>query len=167
MANVYIGIGSNLGDRKKYLRNAINLLHSVGTVEQIAALYETSAYGLIDQPSFLNSALLIKTTQEPEELLISLKEIEKQVGRVKRIRWGPREIDLDIVFYDDIRLNSKTLTIPHSDFHNRLFVLYPLFDLAPDFVSPTHQKTIKELLKVCHDSTNIELIDKDWYQTWI
>ena len=166
MTPVYLAIGSNLGDRKKHLIDAINLLHSYAAVEAIAPLYETSAYGMTDQPSFLNSALRIKTKQKPEELLATLKEIEKKVGRKKRVRWGPREIDLDIIFFDDLILNSPDLFIPHPDFHNRRFVLKPLRDLDPDFISPSHRKSISELLTICHDLTNIELIERDWYPQW-
>ena len=163
MALAYIAIGSNLGDRKKHLIDAINLLHSFGSVEAIAPLYETGAYGMTDQPPFLNSALLFKTNQTPEELLVTLKEIEKKVGRKKRVRWGPREVDLDIIFYDHRILNSAELFIPHPDFQNRRFVLKPLNDLDPDFICPSHEKSIAKLLTNCRDLTNIKLVERNWY----
>ena len=163
MAEVYIAIGSNLGNRLEYLRNAVNSLNKVGKVLAIAKLYQSGAYGYSRQPSFYNSAVLLETKLAPVELLNALKNIEKKGGRKKRVRWGPREIDLDIIFYDQKMLQTKQLTLPHPDFHNRRFVLQPLADIAPDFVSPTHRKSVLELLNNCQDSTKNKLIETEWY----
>ncbi len=133
------------------------------TILRIAPLYRSSAYGYTHQPDFLNTALLLETTAKPFDLLKCLKSIEESVGRKQRIRWGPREIDLDIIFYDEEVLNTPELTIPHPDFHNRRFVLQPLADIAPDFISPTHRKSVKELLNKCADKTTITLIATEWY----
>jgi len=163
MAEVYLALGSNLGDRRQYLIQAVNSLQEKDKILMIAPLYRSSAYGYTNQPDFLNTALLLETTAKPFDLLKFLKSIEESVGRKQRIRWGPREIDLDIIFYDDEVLNTPDLVIPHPDFHNRRFVLQPLADIAPDFISPTHRKSVKELLNKCADKTTITLIAMEWY----
>ena len=128
----------------------------------IAPLYLSSAYGYTDQPDFFNTALVMETTAGPFDLLKFLKSIEEIVGRKQRIRWGPREIDIDIIFYHDKVLNTPELVIPHPDFHNRRFVLQPLADLAPDFISPTHRRSVQELLNQCTDKTTITQIATEW-----
>lgn len=163
MPEVFLALGSNLNDRTHYLRKAVDLLHYTGNIVLVAPLYRSSAYGYRQQPAFFNSALLLNTKMEPIMLLDELKRIEKQIGRKKRIRWGPREIDLDIIFYNRIIMETERLTIPHPDFHNRRFVLKPLADIAPNFQSPTHRKTIAELLDMCNDKTRTGLIATNWY----
>lgn len=167
MTDVYIALGSNLDNRLNYLKKAVDLLNSLGNIPVTGGLYESSAYGFTDQPSFLNSALLLKTELKPIDLLNRLKEIEIKVGRKKRIHWGPREIDLDIVFYDKKTLQFKELIIPHPDFQNRRFVLQPLADISPDFVPPAHSESVSELLNNCNDNTKIELIAMEWYPNGI
>ncbi len=163
MSEALIAIGSNVGDRCSYLKQAVDNIQSLGDVKQVAPLYETSAYGLTDQPDFLNSVILLRTSVKPKTLLHKLKSIEVTVGRKERIRWGPREIDLDIIFYDDKILRTVDLSIPHPDFQNRRFVLEPLADIAPEWKSPIDGKTVLELLNNCADKTIIELVEKDWY----
>jgi len=163
MADAFIALGSNLGNRLHHLIASVDLLRSTEKIISIAPLYESSAYGYTEQPMFLNSAIMLQTTAEPLVLLERLKEIEKQVGRKQRIRWGPREIDLDIVFYDQLIMRNDRLTIPHPDFQNRRFVLQPLTDMAPGFISPLHQKTLLQLLNVCTDTTKLILTSTEWY----
>jgi 2-amino-4-hydroxy-6-hydroxymethyldihydropteridine diphosphokinase len=163
MPDAVIAIGSNVGDRYSYLKQAVDKIQSLGNVEQVAPLYETSAYGFTDQPDFLNSALLLRTMVTPRTLLHELKAIEDQLGRKQRIRWGPREIDLDIIFYDDLQMQSHELSIPHPDFHNRRFVLEPLSEIAPEWKSPTDGRTVVQLLNNCPDKTIIEVVNKEWY----
>lgn len=163
MPEAVIALGSNVGDRLIYLKNALSSIHLRGTILKISPLYETSPYGFIDQPHFLNAVLVMETCLSAERLLSDLKIIENEVGRKQRIRWGPREIDLDIIFYDQLQLDSENLTIPHPDFHNRRFVLQPLADIAPDWQIPGSTQTIQQILNICPDKTIIKLIKKDWY----
>ena len=162
MSLAIIALGSNLGQKLEYIQNACDLLKSVGIIKQTGGLYKSSAYGNTEQPDFLNTAIALETEFSPIALLEQLKSIEKQLGRKKRTHWGPREIDLDIIFYDNIIMKNERLEIPHPDFHNRVFVLKPVQDFAANLVSPIHNKNIKQLLEDCSDKTTIELLSSDW-----
>ncbi|MBO4395407.1 MAG: 2-amino-4-hydroxy-6-hydroxymethyldihydropteridine diphosphokinase [Eubacterium sp.] len=131
--DVYLSVGSNLGDKKKYIDDSIDELRKDKKIriERQSVLVETLAYGVTDQPPFLNGALFLKTLYEPEELLVKLHEIEALGGRERTEHWGPRTIDLDILYYDDLVYTSDTLVIPHPDMENRAFVLGPLTGIAP------------------------------------
>ena len=144
-ATVFLGLGSNLGDRQGNLLAAVQMLRQWASIEQISSLYETDPVGLEDQPRFLNCAVRIKTDLDPRGLLTALKEIERRVGRRPRGRWGPREIDLDILFYGDLILVEDDLIIPHPRAHERLFVLRPLSDIAPELIHPALNRRIDEL----------------------
>lgn len=147
MATVYLALGANVGDCKKSIAQAVQYLEKSVTNIRVAPLYVTKAVGYTDQPDFFNTVLVGQTSLSPEELLVFVKGIEKKVGRVFRFRWGPREIDIDIILYDDLVLDTPTLTIPHPRFSERDFVLKPLSDLAPDVVDPRSKKTIHKLLQ--------------------
>ena len=148
MAIVYIGLGSNLGDRNKNCLRAIELLKQNGlTVTKQSSVYETEPWGIAEQPAFLNMALKAETGLAPEELLALLKKIEKDMGRQETVRWGPRIVDLDILLYDEIILNTDALTIPHPLMHEREFVLGPLAELAEGLIHPVLKKKIGDLLK--------------------
>lgn len=163
MSEAYIAIGCNLGEKRRQMVQAIDLMQSLGVLRAVAPLYRTGAYGYTDQPDFLNSVVCLKTGLPPLELLEALKRLEHRLGRKKRERWGPREMDLDIIFYNGQLVNEEGLTIPHPDLSNRRFVLQPLADIAPDFISPRHHRTVATLLAECPDKTNIQLIDRNWY----
>ena len=151
MHNVFIAIGTNLGDKEENIRQSIKKMeqNNIHIIKK-SNVYKTMPYGYKNQPVFLNCAVQAETMLSPEELLYTLLSIEKQMGRKRKIHWGPRIIDLDIIFYDNLIINSSNLKIPHPDMQNREFVLKPLCDIAPNFVHPVLHKTMKELLKELH-----------------
>ncbi len=153
---IYLSLGSNLGDRLGNLHRAIN--HLPPKVKNIiqSPVYETEPWGYSDQPMFLNQVIKANTALEPLELLEFLKGVEVLMGRQETFRFGPRLIDIDILFYDDLILNSPDLTIPHPRIAERAFVLIPLAELAPDLYHPVHRKTIQQL-KSMADISNIAL----------
>lgn len=147
MASALIGIGSNLGNREENCRDALRLIsEKAGTLIKQSSMYETQPWGVKDQPEFINMAVEINTWAEPGILLSVLKEIEKQLGRTKTSRWGPRTLDLDILFYNDLVIDTPDLRIPHPLMHVREFVLKPLSEIAPEKAHPVLKKTVKELL---------------------
>jgi len=144
----YIGMGSNLGNREENCERAIKHLIKNGIkVTKRSSMIETEPWGVKDQPKFINMAVEIETGLRPDELLRLLKKIEVEVGRLPASRWGPRIIDLDILFYDDIVIKTSELEIPHPDMGERNFVLKPLAEVAPDKVHPVLKKSVKDLLK--------------------
>ena len=152
MPTVYLALGSNLGDRLANLRTAIAALPPSVVVRQSSPVYETPPWGLTDQPAFLNMVVKAETRLEPAALLATLKRIEQELGRAPTIRWGPRVIDMDILFYDDLVLETPEATIPHPRLHERAFVLVPLADIAPDLRHPVLGKTVAEMLAECDTS---------------
>ena len=141
-----IAIGSNMGDRRKYIEEAISLIgERVGTVTARSKIMETKAYGYTEQDDFLNMAISVETELEPRELLEALHGIEAELDRVRLIRWGPRTIDLDIIFYGERIIDEEDLHIPHIDFMNRDFVLSPIAEIAPDLTDPRSGKTILQI----------------------
>ena len=146
MAIIYIGIGSNLGDKEGNCKTAIERLSENGiTVKKISSLYCTKPWGVEDQPDFVNMAVKAETNVNPSELLTILKTIEKEMGRQDGVHWGPRLIDLDLLFYDDLVISCDELAIPHPLLHEREFVLLPLAEIAAEFVHPVLKATIRQL----------------------
>ncbi len=147
MVKVYIGLGSNLGDRSGNIEEAIDSLKAVDSmqVKKISPIYETEPEGVGDQPDFLNCALEVETDLPPNKLLASLKAIEKQMGRSGGKRWGPRIIDLDILLYGDLVMKEVDLEIPHPLLPERLFVLAPLSEVAGETIHPTLERSIRDL----------------------
>lgn len=145
----YIGLGSNMGDRERYLEDAVEALrkHPLIEVKKVSEYIQTQPYGGVEQEDFLNGALELETLLRPEELLEVLHEIENEAGRERTVRWGPRTLDLDILFFDKLTYESDTLIIPHVDLTNRSFVLKPLAQIAPYLRHPVTGKTVQELLE--------------------
>lgn len=145
--NVYLGLGSNKGDRFNYLISAVKLISQDKNCRLVNAssVYETKPYGNLDQDNFNNAVILIETEFEIERLYYFLKDIEKKVGReISEIRWAPREIDVDILFYNNLIYKSEILTVPHKDIMNRDFVLIPLIEIAGEYVHPVLNKKLNE-----------------------
>ena len=143
---IYIGLGTNLGDREANLRLAKHLLAPRVKVEQESSIYITPPWGYEDQSEFLNQVLEVKTCLSPRKLLKALKAIENQMGREKTIRYGPRLIDLDILFFGQRMIQKENLCIPHPRLHERAFVLVPLCEIAPDFIHPVLKEPVQALL---------------------
>ena len=145
---VAIALGSNMGDKKKYIDGAVRKLkkHPFCREVEVSDLIETKPYGGVEQDDFLNGAAIFETLLSPMELLKVLQDMEKAAGRKRTVHWGPRTLDLDILLYDDLILSTKALTIPHPDMENRSFVLAPLAQLAPYVRHPIYKKTIQRML---------------------
>lgn len=166
MTRVFLALGSNIEPRLDYLQSAVARLGNTGIVHKIAPLYGSKPSGYEEQADFYNSACIFETDVTPTNLLRSVKEIEKASGRTERFRWGPREIDIDIIFYGDLILREKELCIPHKEYLKRRFVMQPLVDLAEGFVPPGESTTLKQLLQNCPDKSELELIMSEWIDPW-
>ena len=156
----YLSLGSNLGDRARNLRNSITLLAPMVQSVLQSSIYQTEPWGYADQPAFLNQAIKANTSLEPMKLLEFLKEIECSMGRQETFRFGPRLIDLDILFYDDLILDTPKLTIPHPRITERAFVLIPLVEISPNLYHPVLHRTIQELKNLV-DSGRIEVFQSE------
>ena len=153
---VYLALGTNLGDRLTNLKQAIISLTPQMEVKSKSAVYETPPWGYADQPKFLNQVVKAITYLEPEPLLKHLKRLEVALGRKESFQNGPRLIDMDLLFFDDLVLNTPSLVIPHPRLHERGFVLLPLMDIAPDLVHPLTQQSVQEMATL----SNLEGIEK-------
>jgi 2-amino-4-hydroxy-6-hydroxymethyldihydropteridine diphosphokinase len=143
---VFLSLGTNLGNKRKNIKEAIRLLRREAKIVKVSSFYKTKPVGFLAQPDFLNAAAEIKTSLTPLQLLKCVKTVEKVMGRTKAKRWGPRLIDIDILLYADKIIKTKKLVIPHSSMHYRWFVLKPLAEIAPRIVHPKLMRTIKDLL---------------------
>lgn len=144
----YIALGSNIGDKEAYLDDATQAISEdpLCQVERVSDFIATKPYGYTDQDDFLNGAVMIRTLHSPLDLLAHLQKIEKNANRVREIHWGPRTLDLDIIFYDNLIIDEDNLKVPHPDMINRDFVLAPLSQIAPNYIHPVYNKCISELL---------------------
>ena len=148
MSVAYIALGSNLGDKEANLKQSLQLLQEQGLkVKAVSGFLKTAPYGVTDQPGFVNAAACVETDLAPAPLLELLLNTELSMGRVRLRHWGERNIDLDLLLYDDLIYHSATLTLPHPDMQNRLFVLQPLAEIAADKIHPVLKTSIENLLK--------------------
>ncbi len=155
--SVYLSAGSNMGDREEHLQNGVEALKNSAAVRKVRVsdFFLTKPYGGVEQEDFLNGAIALETLLSPEELLTLLHGIEAKEQRERLVRWGPRTLDLDIIFYDNLVYESDTLMIPHVDMQNRYFVLRPLAELAPNLRHPVYQRTVSELLRQLRREENM------------
>lgn len=157
MVQIYIGLGSNLGDRKDYLHRALlelmNLQNTV--VKKCSSVYETEPVGIREQPQFLNMVIELDSTLPPHDLLQRLKRIEHSLGRINNEHWGPREIDIDLLYYGEKVINDNNLHVPHPEIAQRRFVLVPMREIAANFQDPLRSLSIEELLQHCSDTSTV------------
>ncbi len=160
--NVYLGLGSNMGNRKAQLHLAAELItKTIGKVASSSHFYETQPWGNPDQDTFINQVLMVNTTLDPRDILKEITKIEREMGRTRKEneKWGPRPIDIDILLYGKRIIRDKGLEIPHPELHKRAFVLVPLMELAPDYVHPILKKQIDELFISCEDPSEVIRLD--------
>ena len=153
MVNVFLLLGSNLGDRIQLLQQAINCIEAeIAPVVKQSAVYETQSWGKTDSPDYLNQVVLIQTELSAQIVLQKILNIEWKIGRVREEKWGPRLIDIDILFYGDALIDEPELQVPHPELHKRRFTLAPLAEIAPDFIHPTLNKNILQLKNELNDN---------------
>lgn len=156
MNDLYLHLGSNEGDRFLFIQKALLLIEEkIGKISQKSSIYETAAWGIEDQADFLNVAVEVKTQLKPDTILKHCVEIEDKVGKKKEKKWGPREIDIDILLYNDLIIDQSNLKIPHPQLENRNFVLIPLMEIGGLIIHPVLNKTIEELYEENDDACEV------------
>ncbi|MEM0492928.1 MAG: 2-amino-4-hydroxy-6-hydroxymethyldihydropteridine diphosphokinase [Candidatus Thermoplasmatota archaeon] len=160
MSTAYLSLGSNIGDKEGNIEKAIQLLSSIGRIIKTSDLYLTEPVDYKKQDWFLNCIIALETDYDPHKLLEEIGSIESQMGRVRMIRYGPRVIDIDILFYDDRIVEDERLTIPHPRLHKRGFILRGMVDVNPDLMHPLLGKTVRELYKECEDKSMVKIHKK-------
>lgn len=157
MKGIYLLLGSNLGDSQAMLKRAVDLIdHRVGKIVNSSSTYATKAWGIEDQPDFLNQVVEIECELLPKSLLLKINDIEKTLGRKRLIKWDSRIIDIDILYYGEIIIDTEELTIPHPENQNRNFVLVPMTEIAPEFLHPVFHLTQTQLLDRCKDELGVK-----------
>lgn len=158
MSIAYLILGSNMGNKEENLLNAVKSLKKLGRVRKYSGIYETEPWGFSDERNFFNMAVCFETSLSPFELITEILKIEISSGRIRKtMQWVAREIDIDIIFFDNIIINDESLVIPHPHTAKRKFVLVPINEIAPGFIHPVYGKNISELLKDCSDGCKVEL----------
>lgn len=157
MSTTFLLLGSNLGDSKGYIAEAVYLINQeIGTVYRQSSLYQTASWGKVDQPDFINQAIEVKTNLSPVQLLKSILSIEQQLGRRREEKWGSRTIDIDILLYDNLVIDLPELKIPHPFLPERRFAILPLHEIAPHFIHAVSGKTIEQLLSDLTDKLSVK-----------
>lgn len=155
---VFLSLGSNLGDRKINIENAKEFIcDQIGDINESSSIYESEAWGLKDQKDFLNSIVMVSTELDPLSVLEECLIIESVMGRERIVKWGPRNIDIDIIYYNNQIINNIDLVVPHPRMHDRRFVLIPLMELASQLKHPIFGTSTQQLLKNCNDSSKVTL----------
>lgn len=157
MNKAYLLTGGNMGDREAYLKEASTLLREqCGEISNASSFYETSAWGNTNQPAFLNQALELQTTLNARQLIRKILKIEKAIGRVRKEKYGPRIIDIDILLFNTDSYDLTFLKVPHPEMQNRRFALLPLSEIAADVIHPIFHKPVSQLLQECPDELNVK-----------
>ncbi len=157
MNTVYLQLGSNLGERADLLLAAVVAIGSrVGRIKEESKVYESTPWRVEGQQNYLNQILKVETKLTAEQVLETILDIEKDLGRIRLEKWGERLIDIDIIFYNDAIIETATLCVPHKHMHKRLFVLTPLNNIASEIIHPKYNKTVQQLLEQCKDTELVE-----------
>jgi 2-amino-4-hydroxy-6-hydroxymethyldihydropteridine diphosphokinase len=157
MVSVYLLLGSNLGDKQMFLRQAaVYIEEQIGAIVQQSSIYVTQSWGKTDAPDYLNQVLLVETQMQPDEVLTTVLNIELLLGRERKEIWGSRTMDIDILFYDEAVISKRNLTIPHPHLHSRRFTLEPLAEIAPELLHPVLRKTVNELKSQLKDNLQVK-----------
>ncbi len=161
MATIFLLLGSNMGDSVQLLAEAkMQLELQVGKLLQASALYQTAAWGNTEQSDFINQVIKMETTLDPQKLLGTILAIEKEMGRLREVKWGPRTIDIDILYYDQEVINLPELKIPHPNLHQRAFTLVPLCEIEPLWLHPVLHRTNRQLLMAIDDVLSVHKLQK-------
>ena len=161
MGLTYLLLGSNIGDKLTYLKEALHLLRNCGKIKAQSSVYVTEPWGFKDERYFYNMAVLLETSLAPDELLKEIFYIETSLGRIKREnQWSAREIDIDILFYDDLVINTADLIIPHSLISERNFALFPMNEIASSYCHPVLKKSISTLVEECEDTCQVNILNQ-------
>ena len=154
--HLFLSLGGNLGNTREIFEGAYPLIEKkIGKISVYSSIYQTEAWGPIPQADFLNQVILVNTTLAPQACLTEMLAIEKEFCRERKERWGPRTLDLDILYYSDVTIAEADLTVPHPRIAERKFILIPLAEIAPSFQDPLSRKTMLELVDGCTDTSNV------------
>jgi len=157
---IYLSLGTNLGNRQRNLDKSMDFIEDkVGKILKRSSVYKTKAWGVKDQPDFLNMVLEVETKFSPQFVLTTILSIETEMGRIRERKWYTRLIDIDLLFYEDLIIKESNLIVPHPYLQDRNFVLAPLMEIAPSLVHPVIKKTIEQLVEECRDTLVVEKID--------